>query len=107
RFDASDPERLRLRGINVSRQGSTWLRMAPVGDEEVTVYLRFLDSAGNLAEERRLAPATGMESLYDIGAYGLRGTYTLELVTNHDLEPALLQITPDHRGARGADDRDQ
>jgi sugar lactone lactonase YvrE len=89
RFDSSNPERQVLGGVRVAARESTWLRIAPVGNEDVTVYLRFLGPDGKLAMERRLAPSSGTESVYDLGAYGLRGIWTLELVSAHPLEAFL------------------
>ncbi len=104
-FDASDPERQRLSGVRLARTGETWLAISSPEDEaEVIVYLRFLDEEGNLAQERRLSIAPGQDTLYDLAAYGLTGTYSLELVSTRRFTASLVEVAPDEE-ARGKRER--
>ena len=56
---------------------------------ESVVYLRFLDAEGRVVGERRLSFAGA--AVNDVAAYGLRGVYTLEIVSSHRIEATLRQ----------------
>jgi hypothetical protein len=71
-----------------------WLRITSNTAEETIVYLRFLDQAGHVLLERRLSVPAGQEAVNDIGAYGLEGRYTLELVSSRTLAATLTQPRP-------------
>lgn len=105
-FDSTDPGRRRLAGVRLAEGSPTWLRIsAPEEEAEVIVYLRFLDEEGNLVEERRLSIAPGQDALYDLAAYGFKGTYSLELVSAQRFTPSLVQLTADDED-RGKRDRE-
>jgi PKD repeat protein len=93
-FTAAEPGRLRLRNVAVSGRSRMWLRMRSGAVEETIVYLRFLDPAGHAVLERRLSIPAGQEAVNDIGAYGLEGRYTLELVSARNLAATLAQPRP-------------
>jgi sugar lactone lactonase YvrE len=79
-FDATDPHRQTLAAVRLS---GAQLHVIPdaAARSETIVYLRILDDAGRLAKERRLSIAPGQEAVYDLGAYGVPGTWNLELVS--------------------------
>jgi hypothetical protein len=78
-FAVSEPGRRRA-SVNLSSAGAVWLRLASQAPEDVTLFLRFLDENGNRVIERRLVVAKGETVMHDLGAYGLRGSFDLELV---------------------------
>ena len=102
-FATSDGERWRLEEVRVSTNGELWLHVAPEGAGEAIVYLRFLDPAGRLVLERRLAIAAGEGTSNDVAAYGLDGLYTLELVSSRPIE-AVLRRPLDLGGKRSKPD---
>ena len=94
-FDPSEPGRRRIDALRLSGPRRTWLRaVAPGAADETILYLRFLDAAGRLVLERRLSVAPGQEAVYDIGAFGLRGEYSVEAVFPRDLDLAVVQTGP-------------
>jgi uncharacterized repeat protein (TIGR01451 family) len=94
RFEALDGSRWKLSGVFLSRVGPVWLQISAVDAEEAVeaiVYLRLLDSDGQLVLERRLSVAGGESAINDVAAYGLDGLYTLELVSSHRIQATLRQ----------------
>lgn len=89
-FETSDGLRWALPEIAISADERAWLEITSAQTEEVIVYLRFLDSDGRLALERRLSVSREI-ALYDVSAYGLEGVYTLELVSRHPIGATLAQ----------------
>ena len=103
-FDSSDPERPRLSNVVLEGTGKTWLSLSTTEGEEVIVYLRFLDESGALVEERRLSLSPGQDALYDLGAYGLSGTYSLELVSSRAFSSAVIETAPSREPRKRAFD---
>src|SRR5262249_35044921 len=68
---------------------SVFLRISSREAGETIVFMRFLNATGHLVTERRLSIQPGGEAVYDLGAYGLRGAFTLELVSAQNFEPTL------------------
>ncbi len=99
-FDAADPERRTAR-VRLAGVGSTWLHIRTREAGETLLFLRFLASDGAVAAERRLAVAPGEEAVFDLGAYGLAGEYTLELVGAERYDAHILQSRrPDPKEVR-------
>ncbi|MEP6994831.1 MAG: PKD domain-containing protein [Acidobacteriota bacterium] len=92
-FDATkDPMRRRLSDVRIAGPGRTWLRIASREEtQEAIVFLRFLAPDGAVLATRRLAVNPGDEAVYDLGAYGLRGIYTVELVSFRRVESTLVE----------------
>jgi hypothetical protein len=90
-FETSDGSRWTLRGIKISADRSAWLELSASGTGETVVYLRFVDGDGRVALERRLAIPSGETSINDVGAYGLEGSYTLEVVADRTIAATLKQ----------------
>ncbi len=94
-FDASNPQRQRLTAVGLGGSGQRWLRIqSHEGSREAILFLRFLDASGALVRERRLSVAPGQVATFDLTAYGLRSSYTLELVST---ERVTASITEPHR----------
>jgi len=89
-IDTSDSERRRAH-VQVG-DGRTWLHIRSAGDQEVVVFVRFLDSSGELAVERRLVVGRGELGSFDLSAYGLTGEYGLELVGGGEYEAAVTVV---------------
>jgi PKD repeat protein len=89
-IDTSDSERRRAH-VQVG-DGRTWLHIRALGDQEVVVFLRFLDSSGELVVERRLVVGSGEVGSFDLSAYGLTGEYGLELVGGGEYEAAVTVV---------------
>ena len=91
----SNPQRQRLTAVGLGGSGQRWLRIqSHEGSREAILFLRFLDASGALVRERRLSVAPGQVATFDLTAYGLRGSYTLELVST---ERVTASITEPHR----------
>lgn len=89
-FDKSDPERRRAH-VRLSGEGSAWLKVINRENSVTLLFLRFLDGAGNLARERALTIGPGDQASYDLGAYGLSGDWTLEIVGVQKFEARVVQ----------------
>jgi hypothetical protein len=87
-IDSTDPGRRRAR-VEILWRETVLLRLQTQGSGEAIVFLRFLDSTGAAVLERRLSVHPGAETVHDLGAFGIGGTYTIELVSSQDFEPAL------------------
>jgi PKD repeat protein len=92
-FETSDGSRWILRGIKISADRSAWLELTASDPGETVVYLRFLDGEGRVVLERRLAIPAAETSVNDVGAYGLQGRYTLEVVADRPIAATLTQPT--------------
>lgn len=89
-FDASRKERQRLTGVPLAGGNPRWLHVrSQETSREAVAFLRFLDTSGALILERRLSVSPGQEAVFDLNAYGLRGTYDLELVS---LKPVTASV---------------
>jgi hypothetical protein len=99
RFEAVEADRWRLAEVRLDGSGANWLAISASGPGETIVYLRFLDASGDLVLERRLAILAGKTAVNDIGAYGLEGTYTLELVSSQGFT-ATLSVADEIRDER-------
>ncbi len=97
RIDARDPVRRRARVV-LPGLDAVHLRIRSESQAETVVFARFLDDAGRLLGERRLAVGPGQEGVYDLGAYGLRGSMTLELVSGQMYEAQVWSAG--HAGTR-------
>jgi sugar lactone lactonase YvrE/plastocyanin len=98
-FDALNPQRQRLEGVRLAGPGDARLHIISSEKEEAIVYLQLLDDSDKLGKERRLSIGPGQEAVYDVGAYGLRGTWTLELVSGRKFE-AFVEVHPSSDGPR-------
>ncbi|MEO8192013.1 MAG: Ig-like domain repeat protein [Acidobacteriota bacterium] len=99
-FDASDPERRTAR-VRLAGIGSTWLYVRTREAGETILFLRFLAADGSVAAERRLSVTPGDEAVFDLGAYGLAGEYSLELVGAERFDAHILQSRrPDPKEVR-------
>ena len=113
-FDASNRRRQILTPVQVTGPGRTWLRLTSEETEEAIVFLRFLNSESAVASERRLSIAPGREARFDVAAYGLAGTYTLELASLYKFTASLeeqppnreISLTPRRGPARTEDFRE-
>jgi hypothetical protein len=90
-FETSDGSRWRMAEVSISQGAPIWLEVKAESSEESVVYLRFLDSDGQLVLERRLSVGGGESAINDVAAYGLDGVYTLELVSSRRIEAILRQ----------------
>jgi hypothetical protein len=87
-FDTSDPSRWRAK-VALPGANSVFLHLTSGESTETIVFLRFLDASGRRVAERRLSVQPGIEAVYDLGAYGLRGAYSIELVSNQKFQSTL------------------
>jgi hypothetical protein len=94
RFEIFEPDRHRLSDVVISGQGRSWLQITSSDSEETIVYLRFLDAEGRAVLERRLSIPAGQDAVNDVGAYGLEGTFTLELVSGQRFNATLTDARP-------------
>jgi PKD repeat protein len=99
-FEDTEPGRRRLSGVRLRGEGHTFLILRSLETEDAVVYLRLLDGAGNALLERRLVAPPGREVINDVGAFGLAGVTTLEVVTSSDVVPALADDSARRRTAR-------
>ena len=90
-FEGTDPLRQRARVV-LTGANASFLHVRSTASGERVLFVRFLDPGGRLAMERRLSVASGSESISDLGAYGLRGDYVIELVGADGLQPWIVQI---------------
>ncbi len=74
------PGRSSLRWVRLSGSGRTWLILSSGSAAEEVVFLRLVDSAGAVRLERRLVLEAGEEAVHDIGAWGVTGTFEVEIV---------------------------
>ena len=95
-FDASHPERQRLNAIDLSGAGHRWLRVQSQEQTETILFLRFLDPTGALVLERRLSVSPEQDAAFDLTAYGLEGSYDLELVSLRPVTASIVQ-PPDRK----------
>lgn len=104
-FDSTaDPVRRSLLGVSIAASGRTWLHIASLEQiQEAIVFLRFLGPDGALVAERRLSVAPGQEAIYDLAAYGLRGDFTLELVSPRRISPSLVEPAHTRTVQRGGE----
>jgi len=89
-IDATDRQRRRAQ-VHIAA-GRTWLRIEPLGGEEVVLFLRFVTENGEAVMERRLVVEPGAQGVYDLSAYGLSGEYGIELVGGGDYEATLTVV---------------
>jgi uncharacterized repeat protein (TIGR01451 family) len=87
-IDSTDPRRRRAR-VELAGRDAVLLRIRTAESVETIVFLRFLDAAGEVVAERRLSVQPGAQAVYDLGAYGLKGAFSIELVSHQKFEPAL------------------
>jgi PKD repeat protein len=94
-FVPSAPGRQRIEALRLFGPRRTWLRAAaPGAADETILYVRFFDADGRLVLERRLSVAAGQEAVYDLGAFGLRGAYSVETVSARDVDVVVIQSSP-------------
>ncbi|HEY6066615.1 MAG TPA: PKD domain-containing protein, partial [Thermoanaerobaculia bacterium] len=104
-FEAADGERWRLPWVSISAGQVASLEIRSDAPEESVLYLRFLDAEGRLVLERRLSVAPGEVAVNDVGAYGLEGLYTLEIVSDRKITAVLAQpFDRPGKGTRGPDE---
>jgi hypothetical protein len=87
-FDMSDPGRRRAR-VALAGANAVFLGLTSRDTSETIVFLRFLDAGGHLVAERRLSVQPGAAAVFDLGAYGFRGEFSIELVSNQKFESTL------------------
>ena len=93
-FDSSNPERLKLDSIEIGGVAQCWLHVATQEPVETIVFLRFLDSSGALVKERRLSIRPGQDGQFDLRAYGLVGTFRLEVVSLQKFSASVVERIP-------------
>jgi PKD repeat protein len=94
-FEAGEAGRQRLDDVRLAGPRKTWLHAsAPGAEDETILYLRFLDDRGRLVLERRLSIAPGEEAVFDVGAFGIRGDYSLEAVSARDVRVEIVETGP-------------
>ncbi|HEX9689603.1 MAG TPA: putative Ig domain-containing protein, partial [Thermoanaerobaculia bacterium] len=98
-FETADGGRWSLPGVKLAGSRHSWLALTSSETEETIVYLRLLDRAGLVVLERRLAIAPGQPAINDVGAYGVEGTHTLEIVSSRPIVASLSQ--PDKQPSFG------
>jgi hypothetical protein len=81
-FDPGEPGRQALRRVTLAKGRPAWLHVANRDDRTVTLFLRISTGDGRLRNERRLWVEPGVEATYDVSAYGVHETVTLELVSS-------------------------
>jgi PKD repeat protein len=91
RLEPGDPDRLYLAGLELTPPGPALLRLAPSGSEAVVCYLRVLDPDGGVLRERRLVPAAGAESAYDLKAWTAADRIDLDLACSGTVQAAVEQ----------------
>jgi hypothetical protein len=89
-FDASDPVRRRAT-VTLGAQGSMWLHVRTGEANDTTLFLRFTGSDGVLETERRLVVSPGADAVYDLAAWGLKGTFSLELVCDRNFTASIVR----------------
>jgi PKD repeat protein len=95
-FDASNPFRQRLDGVQLRGAGLVWLKISTPGPDDAVLFLRIENPDGTLARERRLSAAAGRDSLFDLVAYGQIGERNLVLVC---AAPFTAEVVHTRRGA--------
>jgi hypothetical protein len=90
-FEPSGAERWKLPLVSISAGEPASLEITSEPSEETVLYLRFLDVDGRLVLERQLSVAPGATAVNDVGAYGLEGLYTLEIVSDRRIAAVLAQ----------------
>ena len=101
-FDATRRDRQRLTEVRLDRVAARWLHVQSLEtSRDALAFLRFLDAAGGLVLERRLSISPGQDAVFDLNAYGLRGTYDLELVSLRSVSASVVEArTRDTREVR-------
>jgi putative Ig domain-containing protein/PKD domain-containing protein/galactose oxidase-like protein len=87
-FDMTDPTRRRV-AIALAGPNNTFLTLNTSESSETIVFLRFLDPGGKLVAERRLSVQPGSPAVYDLGAYGFTGRFSIELVSGKQFTSTL------------------
>jgi hypothetical protein len=105
RFESSEPDRRRLSDIAISGPRQAWLTITSRDSQETIVYLRFLDQAGRLLLERRLSIPAGQDAVNDVGAYGLEGSFMLELVSGQRFNASLADSAPGRNQKEDCDEQ--
>jgi len=77
--------------VNVAGLGVVRLELSSSAGSDTTLFLRFLDGGGRLLIERRLVVPAGHMAAYDLGAFGLRGTFNIELVGDTAVGATIVQ----------------
>ena len=98
-FAVSQPGRRRV-SVDVERPGTVWLQLSSQGDQDTTLFLRFLDETGSLVAERRMVVAKGTNVTHDLGAYGLRGVFSVELVGDTSVGATIVRTGRSTREVR-------
>ncbi len=88
RLDRQADGRLALDGVEVGR-GTALLLRRLAGEGEAIAFLRFFDSSGAPAVERRLVLAEGEEARHELSAFG-EGSFRIELVGPEGLEATVV-----------------
>jgi uncharacterized repeat protein (TIGR01451 family) len=91
RVDSGEPGRRRAR-VEIGGPDRVFLRIRTTEAAEAIVFLRFLDASGRVASERRLSIRSVADSVYDLGAYGIRGVFSIELVSDQRFEAVLSVV---------------
>ena len=87
-FDMTDPTRRRV-SIQLTGPNNALLTLNTSETSETIVFLRFLDPGGKLVAERRLSVQPGSPAVYDLGAYGFTGRFSIELVSGKQFTSTL------------------
>jgi hypothetical protein len=95
RFEPVDRERIALDGAELHPGRTSWLSVKNLSvTEDAVVFFRALDAHGKLLLERRLVVQPNDEATYDPTAWGLDGTFRLELVSSTPFTGYLLEPRP-------------
>jgi len=94
-LDATDRERQRLAAGELTGPNRSWWIVTSLEPVETIVFLRLKDADGGVVRERRLSVQPGQEARFDLAAYGLSGTFGLEVVSMQKFTAALEERPPD------------
>jgi uncharacterized repeat protein (TIGR01451 family) len=103
-FAATGRGRWTLADVRISEGRPAWLAVRSTDAAETIVYLRFLEADGRVALERRLSVSAGEAATNDVGAYGLVGTFTLEVVAGGPIAAVLAEPGKSWAGGRLEED---
>jgi PKD repeat protein len=84
-LDRQPDGRLALARVEVEAGATLQLRRLE-GEGEAVAFLRLVDADGSVVVERRLVLAEGEEARHDLSAWGVKGTFRVEVVGPAGLE---------------------
>jgi PKD repeat protein len=93
-LDSSDRQRQRLDAVEIAGPGRAWLVVTSQEKVETIVFLHLRDSSGAIVLERRLSVRPEQEARFDLAAYGLSGTFSIEVVSLQKFTAVFEQKRP-------------